>query len=90
MIEVTINLDEELLKFLDQQAQGDRSQYINALLASQRHRDLELLMRQSLQEDAQDLAYQEEGFRFKAGQKRRRRTAPSSFLSRLKLVPKKK
>jgi hypothetical protein len=27
------------------------------------------------------------GFRFKAGQKRRRRSAPSSFLSRLKLVP---
>jgi Arc/MetJ-type ribon-helix-helix transcriptional regulator len=60
MIKVTITLEEDILKFIDQQAKGNRSAYINALLAKQRRKILETEIIAALQEDAKDLEYQNE------------------------------
>ncbi|MDM9379104.1 CopG family transcriptional regulator [Chlorogloeopsis sp. ULAP01] len=60
MIKVTITLEEGVLQFIDRQAQGNRSGYINALLAEHRRRILEEQMIQALKEDAQDPEYQAE------------------------------
>ncbi|WP_353930462.1 CopG family transcriptional regulator [Okeanomitos corallinicola TIOX110] len=60
MIKVTITLEEDILRFIDQQAKGNRSAYINALLAEQRRKILEAEIIAALQEDAKDLEYQNE------------------------------
>ncbi len=60
MMKVTITLEEDILKFIDQQAKGNRSAYINALLAEQRRKILETEIIAALQEDAKDLEYQNE------------------------------
>ncbi|WP_413175178.1 CopG family transcriptional regulator [Anabaena azotica] len=60
MMKVTITLEEDILQFIDQQAKGNRSAYINALLAEQRRKILEAEIIASLQEDAKDLEYQNE------------------------------
>jgi hypothetical protein len=52
MIEVTITLEEDNLRFIDQQAKGNRSGYINALLRKHRYRILEEQMIQALKKDA--------------------------------------
>ena len=58
MMKVTITLEEDILRFIDQQAKGNRSGYINALLAEQRRKILEAEIIAALQEDAKDLEYQ--------------------------------
>jgi Arc/MetJ-type ribon-helix-helix transcriptional regulator len=60
MMKVTITLEEDILQFIDQQAKGNRSAYINALLAEQRRKILETEIIAALQEDAKDLEYQNE------------------------------
>lgn len=60
MMKVTITLEEDILKFIDQQAKGNRSAYINAILAEQRRKILEAEIIAALQEDAKDLDYQNE------------------------------
>ena len=60
MIKVTITLEEDILRFIDQQAKGNRSGYINALLAEQRRKILEAEIIAALQKDAKDLEYQNE------------------------------
>ena len=60
MMKVTITVEEDILRFIDQQAKGNRSGYINALLAEQRRKILEAEIIAALQEDAKDLEYQNE------------------------------
>lgn len=60
MLKVTITLEDDILRFVDQQAQGNRSSYINALLAEHRRRILEAEMIAALKQDAEDLEYQAE------------------------------
>ncbi len=60
MIKVTITLEEEILRFVDQQAQGNRSSYINTLLAKQRRQILAAEMIAALKQDAEDPEYQAE------------------------------
>lgn len=43
MPKVTISLEEDILQFVDQYAQGNRSAYINTLLAEHRRRILSLV-----------------------------------------------
>ena len=60
MQKVTITLEDDILQFVDSQSKGNRSAYINALLAEYRRRNLESQMIIALQEDAQDSVYQAE------------------------------
>ncbi|OUL20295.1 CopG family transcriptional regulator [Nostoc sp. T09] len=60
MIKVTITLEEDILQFIDLQAQGNRSGYINALLAEHRRQILEAEMIAALKQDAEDPEYQAE------------------------------
>lgn len=60
MIQVTVTLEDDILEFLDRQAQGNRSSYINALLAEHRRRILEAEMIAALKQDAEDPEYQAE------------------------------
>ncbi|WP_026734057.1 type II toxin-antitoxin system MazE family antitoxin [Fischerella sp. PCC 9605] len=60
MIKVTVTLEEDILQFVDEQAKGNRSGYINALLAEHRRRILEEQMIATLKEDAHDPEYQAE------------------------------
>lgn len=60
MVKVTITLEEDILQFIDRQAQGNRSGYINALLSEHRRRLLEAEMIASLKQDAEDPEYQAE------------------------------
>jgi Arc/MetJ-type ribon-helix-helix transcriptional regulator len=60
MIKVTITLEEDILQFIDRQAQGNRSGYINALLAEHRRQILEAEMIAALKQDAEDPEYQAE------------------------------
>lgn len=56
----TITLDSEAFSFLQKMAGNNRSAYINALLKTERRRSLEQAILQGNQEEAHDLAYQEE------------------------------
>lgn len=60
MQKVTITLEDDILQFIDQQAQGNRSAYINAMLTEHRRWVLEAQMITALKEDAQDPEYQAE------------------------------
>lgn len=60
MVKVTITLEEDILQFIDRQARGNRSGYINALLSEHRRRLLEAEMIASLKQDAEDPEYQAE------------------------------
>lgn len=60
MIKVTITLEDNILHFVDRQAKGNRSGYINALLAEHRRRILEAEMIAALKQDAEDPEYQAE------------------------------
>jgi hypothetical protein len=60
MIQVTVALEDDILEFLDRQAQGNRSNYINAVLAEHRRRILEAEMIAALKQDAEDPDYQTE------------------------------
>jgi Arc/MetJ-type ribon-helix-helix transcriptional regulator len=60
MAKVTITLEEDILQFVDRHAKGNRSAYINALLAQHRHQMLEAEMIAALKRDAEDPEYQAE------------------------------
>ncbi|MEH2412413.1 type II toxin-antitoxin system MazE family antitoxin [Nostoc sp.] len=60
MLKVTITLEEDILRFVDQYAQGNRSAYINTLLAEHRRRILAAEMIAALKQDAEDPEYQAE------------------------------
>lgn len=60
MLKVTITLEEDILRFVDQYAQGNRSGYVNALLAEHRRQILAAEMIAALKQDAEDPEYQAE------------------------------
>ena len=60
MLQITITLEEDILRFVDQYAQGNRSGYINTLLAEHRRRILAAEMVAALKQDAEDPEYQAE------------------------------
>ena len=56
----TITLDDDAYAFLEASAGGNRSAYINKLLKEEKRRVLENQIIKANQEEAEDLAYQEE------------------------------
>lgn len=60
MQKITINLEDDILKFIDSQLKDNRSTYINAVLKEHRRCRLESQMIRSLQKDAQNSEYQGE------------------------------
>ncbi|MBN3877841.1 MAG: type II toxin-antitoxin system MazE family antitoxin [Nostoc sp.] len=60
MLKVTISLEKDILQFVDQYAQGNRSAYINTLLAEHRRRILAAEMITALMQDVKDAEYQAE------------------------------
>lgn len=54
---IAVTLDENLLCFLDQVAQGNRSEYLNGLLQEHRKQILEARMIAALSEDCNDPNY---------------------------------
>lgn len=60
MKKVTITLEEKVLEFVDRQAKGNRSNYINQLLKENHQKELEKEMIEALQEDIKNKEYQEE------------------------------
>jgi Arc/MetJ-type ribon-helix-helix transcriptional regulator len=60
MKKVTITLESEILNFIDQQAKGNRSSYINKLLKEQYKNYLEKEMIRALQEDVKNPEYRQE------------------------------
>jgi hypothetical protein len=59
-MQVTITLQEDILQFVDQYAQGNRSAYINTLLAEHRRQILAAEMITALKQDNEDPEYQAE------------------------------
>lgn len=57
---IAITLDRELVSFIDLQAQGNRSDYLNSLITQERRKILTDEIIAALQEDIQDLEYQAE------------------------------
>ncbi|MBW4575012.1 MAG: CopG family transcriptional regulator [Aphanothece sp. CMT-3BRIN-NPC111] len=60
MLKVTVTLNNDILRFVDEQAQGNRSGYINAVLAEHRRCVLEAEMVAALKQDTEDTEYQAE------------------------------
>ncbi|MFN6487786.1 MULTISPECIES: CopG family transcriptional regulator [unclassified Nostoc] len=60
MLKVTITLEEDILRFVDQYAQGNRSAYINTLLAEHRRQILAAEIIAALKQDTEDPEYQAE------------------------------
>jgi Arc/MetJ-type ribon-helix-helix transcriptional regulator len=54
---IAITIDQHLLSFMDLQAQGNRSDYLNSLLNRERQRTLQQDVINALQEDLQDPEY---------------------------------
>ena len=54
---IAITLEQELVAFLDSQADGNRSEYLNTFLAKERKRTVEAELIKALQEDYSDLEY---------------------------------
>ena len=57
---IAITIDRELLAFIDRQAQGNRSDYLNSLITQERRKILEQETIAALQADIQDPEYQAE------------------------------
>jgi hypothetical protein len=57
---IAITLDRELVSFIDLQAQGNRSDYLNSLIIQERRKILTDEIITALQEDIQDPEYQAE------------------------------
>ncbi len=57
---IAVTLDEELVRFLDVQASGNRSEYLNSLLVRERKRVLEAELITALQEEVNDPKYRAE------------------------------
>ncbi|MEH1843391.1 MAG: CopG family transcriptional regulator [Nostoc sp.] len=60
MLKVTITLEEDILRFVDQYAQENSSAYINTLLAEHRRKIFGTEMIVALKQDAEDPEYQVE------------------------------
>ena len=58
--QVTINLDDEVLVFLDRLSGGNRSEYINQLLRKQRQFAIEAELAAAHQQDAKNPEYRAE------------------------------
>lgn len=54
---IAITLDTDLINFIDLQANGNRSEYINALLQQQQRQQLEAELIAALQQDLADAQY---------------------------------
>jgi hypothetical protein len=54
---IAITIDRQLLSFIDSQAQGNRSDYLNSLLHRERQMELKQQMIIALTEDLQDPQY---------------------------------
>jgi hypothetical protein len=54
---IIITIDQELLSFIDRQAQGNRSEYLNSLLREERRKSLKAQLIVALQEDERDPQY---------------------------------
>lgn len=54
---IAISLDADLIDFVDLQANGNRSEYINALLQQQQQKQLEIELIAALQQDLADAEY---------------------------------
>ncbi len=54
---IAISLDADLIDFIDLQANGNRSEYINALLQQQQQKQLETELIATLQQDLADAEY---------------------------------
>jgi hypothetical protein len=54
---IIITIDQELLSFIDRQAQGNRSEYLNSLLIEERRKSLKAQLIAALQEDERDPQY---------------------------------
>ena len=54
---IAVTLDEQLVVFLDLQAGGNRSEYLNSLLERERKRTLEAELIRALKEDYSDPEY---------------------------------
>ncbi|PIG91797.1 CopG family transcriptional regulator [Gloeocapsopsis sp. IPPAS B-1203] len=54
---IAVTLTEDLVAFLDSQADGNRSQYLNSLLAKERQRTIEAELIKALQDDCSDPEY---------------------------------
>lgn len=57
---IAITLDRELVSFIDRQAQGNRSDYLNSLITQERQKILADKIIAALGEDVQDPEYQAE------------------------------
>jgi hypothetical protein len=57
---IAITLDRDLLSFIDRQANGNRSDYLNSLITQERRKILANEIIAALQEDSQDPEYQAE------------------------------
>ncbi len=54
---IAVTLDEKLVAFLDSQADGNRSEYLNQLLERERKRTLKAELIRALEEDYSDPEY---------------------------------
>jgi hypothetical protein len=57
---IAITLDRDMLSFIDRQANGNRSDYLNSLVTQERRKILANEIIAALQEDNQDPEYQAE------------------------------
>lgn len=57
---IAVTLDENLVAFLDQIARGNRSEYLNKLLAEHRQQVLKAQLIAALKEDSENPDYQQE------------------------------
>jgi len=60
MREITINIQDDLLNFIDEQAKGDRDSYVTTLLGKYRRWSIQQEMIRALQEDCNNPEYQAE------------------------------
>jgi hypothetical protein len=60
MQQITVNLEDNLLAFIDRYAEGDRVSYIQNLLRDYRTAKLNQEIRVALEADREDLEYQSE------------------------------
>jgi len=60
MREITINIQDDLLNFIDEQAKGDRDSYVTTLLGKYRRWSIQQEMIRALQEDCNNPGYQAE------------------------------
>jgi glycerol-3-phosphate responsive antiterminator len=60
MRKVTLNLEADIVEFIDRHAQGDINRYINQLLNQHRQATLKADLIQALQKDAENSDYQAE------------------------------